>query len=464
MSVRLTTSPAVSLARATPTITASFASVTTVSLWVKLSSLAAANTILRINDSVSGQPGLIIRTAAGGSTYIFESIDSAGIVQQVTRPATTGVWEHLYVRCNFNSIAAYSTGAGASSTVSTPTLGSRGNWGQLQLGPCDADIQDVYAFVGNTVSNAALAQLEVQRKLSTFDNLFNVRVHWPLYPGSDRGVDYSSYNNHLTASGTPGDGDTSPLGFGLGAPRAILIDPRFTFTPSIQSNTACTGSLSVRRVFSSTTTSPTASVGTLVVRKVFNSNACLSPSSCTGTLIVRKVFNSNPCTSTTACTGTLSSRTIFPTNSCLSPTACTGGLVARKVFNSNACLSPTACTGTMTVIGATAFNGVAASPTACTIGALVRRPVTGTVASPSSCTGTLRVRVNLSGAVASPSAFTGTLRVRQLVTMIVTTPTACTGSQTGGTVVVPAFPEDARKSQKRRAYAISGQFHRRGRM
>lgn len=186
----------------------------TLSCWVNFTALSQQSELVEINDSVGGGfASLIEYDPAFG--IVFMQRDSAGTgpstISTIVPTPTIGTWYHLALTWDGTNMRGYVNGVLDSTTPGS--LGSRGNWAFLQIGPAQAHIQDAHFFT------AALSGDEIlglyKSRLSPRRN--NLLVHSPLRTtGTYLLLDESGNGNSWSLSGTPAVSTVAPPQAGWG--------------------------------------------------------------------------------------------------------------------------------------------------------------------------------------------------------------------------------------------------------
>jgi hypothetical protein len=197
----------------------------TLAVWANFNSLATDGELIEIN-AVSGSGGngafdsAILYSLASAKIEFTQRSSTQNRDFVATFTIATGTWYHFALVWDGTNLTGYANGAVIGTNTTGALTGTRGNWGNLQLGPATAELQDGVFFAA-ALTIDEIAQLYRARCPDRRNNLIG---HYPCYPGSNRGLDYSGNGNNFGNQGTPIDSTVTPpsVGWGVGRSRIIL--------------------------------------------------------------------------------------------------------------------------------------------------------------------------------------------------------------------------------------------------
>jgi hypothetical protein len=210
----------------------------TLAAWVKFADVVTYSEVLYIADSLnSSQYASAIILDPGFGIGALQRSTAGFEIGVFVAPPSAGVWTHVALTYAAGGTCTFYIN-GVSVGTSSNALGSRGNWGNLQVGTGNEDIQDAVFY------NAVLTQVEIQQLMAA---RFPVRrnnlvVHLPLFPGTNRTIDYSGNGNNFTNQASPSDGDPVPRGWGVASPQVVLPASGITHNISAAGSTETAGS------------------------------------------------------------------------------------------------------------------------------------------------------------------------------------------------------------------------------
>lgn len=210
----------------------------TIAVWFNVTALTANHEMIEINDSGTGGFASAIEYDTGLPGLVFLQRDGAGAGPSFSVAITANVWTHAALTWDGTNLRAYINGVQVSSATGSAV--TRGNWGGLQVGPGNGQLQDA-VFYDAALSAAEIMDLYRSRYPKRRANL---QIHLPIFNGTAaRVLDYSGNANNFNNNNAPTDGTSAPgVGWGTGRTRVIL--PATTGGTPITADglTQCTGS------------------------------------------------------------------------------------------------------------------------------------------------------------------------------------------------------------------------------